>query len=304
MGAPDHVTDLTVDRAALDALPCPVCESRRAREYLVKEGRPILICGVCRHLFWSVMPTPEQATAFYASDYTSEHQAPALDSATIAYYRGHVAELCALADRRANQLILADIGCSYPVLLQQAMLAGAAKVWGVDWSREATEYGRNSGVPMCTPPEFETQCPDGSLDVLRYSHVLEHLENPLQILWRHVRKLRPGGVVYITQPNVPVLRADASGVELMDSVWPNHLHFFNPLSLRVMVERCGLTIERFFTLVGEEAALEKFGALLDQDYVEARLAGWPSLGEASRGSLNNYPLYTGENSVLHARRPS
>jgi SAM-dependent methyltransferase len=43
--------------------------------------------------------------------------------------------------------------------------------------------------------------PDGSLDFVAASHFIEHCENPIGTLRNHLRKLRPGGVLFLVVPD-------------------------------------------------------------------------------------------------------
>lgn len=43
--------------------------------------------------------------------------------------------------------------------------------------------------------------PDGSLDFVVANHMLEHCENPIGTVRRHLAKLRPGGVLYYAVPD-------------------------------------------------------------------------------------------------------
>jgi len=175
--------------------------------------------------------------------------------------------------------------------------------FGVDWSQEARADGVSRQVAVLTPDEFEASIPDGFLDVLRYSHTLEHMIDPVGMLRRHVAKVRPGGLVYITQPNFPVLAYGPSPVEPHDSTWPAHLHFFNPLSFLRMAEAVGLTLERYFSVTDPEKGEARYAGLIDRPYAERMLATLRERGEEVRGPLNNYPVYAGFDGAAHLCKP-
>lgn len=133
-----------------------------------------------------------------------------------------------------------------------------------------------------------------------YPVTLEHSTDPVSVLSKIFPKLCPGGLLYITQPNFPVFRFGASAHDLKDTVYPEHLHFFPPLSLMRMVCRLELQVHRFFTHQNEEAVFAQFRDMLDAEYAEARLEQYQTKGDSFYPALANYPYYAGENSVLYA----
>jgi SAM-dependent methyltransferase len=267
------------------------------------DGRDLMICEACRHVFWRDMPSDDVLRAFYAGSYTAEHDQITQQEQNRAYYRSHVDELSAIIGRRVADLTFVDVGCSYPVFLAQAVRAGVRGALGVDWSPEAREYGQRHGVDVIRPDEFDARMPDGSVDLLRYSHTLEHLIDPVSVLASHLPKLAPGGVVYVTQPCIPVLRFAASPAPPHDAVWPTHLHFFSPLSMLALMRQFGLEVERFFTVADEDLAQARYGAALAVDDARTSLVELDNKGDPSRGALNNFPFFTGRNLAIYARRP-
>ena len=186
-------------------IACPICLCAETTTFHEKEGRELLICRDCRHIFWARMPDLAEIAAYYGSVYAGEYGQAEVQAAHREYYRGHAEELAALCGMPIGRMALSDVGCSYPVFVHEALNAGAAVALGVDWSEDARADGVRRRVAVLTPDEFETTIPDGFLDVLRYSHTLEHMIDPVAMLRRHAVKVRPGGLIYVTQPNFPVL---------------------------------------------------------------------------------------------------
>ncbi len=56
-------------------------------------------------------------------------------------------------------------------------------------------------VDVMDDGEVLSRFDDGSLDFIIGNHLLEHCENPLGTMRNHVRKLRPGGVLYYAVPD-------------------------------------------------------------------------------------------------------
>lgn len=277
-------------------MSCPICTTAGESTPLTEvSGRALLICGACRHIYWEIMPTAQQI----ADHYTRVYAGPTCCEHNLEHYAGHAKELAQLASRSVEDVCIADVGCSVPVFLKVARDAGVKQCIGVDFSEDAQKAGAEWGIEVLQPDAFLRTIRDRSLDVLRYSHTLEHLIDPVRTLSDHVKKLRPGGVLYITQPNFPVLRPERGEINLEDANWPEHLHFFSPLSVAKMVERSGCRVERLFSDGNETARAVKFYPFADVAYVASKRR---DKGEAIFGALNNWPNYYGANVALYAVR--
>lgn len=275
---------------------CPICCSENTVDFSSSCGRDLIICSDCRHVTWKELPTEQELVDYYTQAYTNEHEQKEIQISNTDYYLGHFQELANFAEKPIADLVIADVGCSYPIFLEQGLKSGCRGAIGVDWSSEAHEYGEKIGLRMFTPAQFLESVPDESLDVLRYSHTLEHMIDPLSALMSQIAKLRNGGLLYITQPNIPIYRAEKLDVQVIDSVFPRHLHFFTPLSLKILQESVGVKPFKFFTVGNEIEAESRDRFNVDYSYGVRKLFDLAELCEPCRGALNCYPAFSGENS--------
>ena len=83
-----------------------------------------------------------------------------------------------------------------------------------------------------------------SFDAITLWDVLEHMADPIAVLKKAARLLRPGGILALNVPNIESLIA-----KLMGSRWPllltEHLYYFSPSSLRLLLERSGFSVAGF-----------------------------------------------------------
>ena len=187
------------------------------------------------------------------------------------------------------------------------MLVHEAKDWGlgrpiaVELDHLAVAYAREKNLEILTPAQYVDQIPEDSVDIIRFSHVLEHLIDPKSTVEMAARKLRAGGILYITQPGFPVFRPRQADHRVKDSVFPTHLHFFSPISLLKLVRGFGLRVEKLFTVTNCEEVYGELEHLLDLKYARKQLRDLADKGEPG-GKRANYPFYTGENSALYLRK--
>jgi len=124
-----------------------------------------------------------------------------------------------------------DVGCGTGKDLLRLQEAGW-KVTGVEISPYAASLARARLRCEVVPGHFDEASLEGqSFDVVRVSHVLEHLPSPRKSLGKMHRLLRPGGLLWIEVPN-------AAGLErrLFRRHWfqwdlPRHLYHFTPTTL-------------------------------------------------------------------------
>lgn len=98
--------------------------------------------------------------------------------------------------------VVLDAGCGTGELPFLIAKKGAAKVIGVDYSREAIEAAKK----MYALPNCEFRCEDikkikGTFDVITSLGTLEHVDDPLGVLMQLKKMLNPGGSLIITCPN-------------------------------------------------------------------------------------------------------
>src|SRR5258708_9127523 len=223
---------------------CPICATSSVH-FTSKDERRLQLCPRCRHVFWEEMPTQGELTDFYADDYARLHGQLESQESHRRYYRQHVDVIARACGRLGRTIALLDFGSSYPVLVQEAIRAGMRAV-AVDDSADVHRWSQETRIPCLRPSQID-EVPDESLDALRLSHVLEHLVDPKSTLAALLKKVKVGGLVYISQPNFPVVRPQTCEVRLKDSVWPTHLHFFSAASLTRLTDQMGLSAFRFDT---------------------------------------------------------
>jgi SAM-dependent methyltransferase len=277
---------------------CPICASVEVRTFFHKSGQTLLICRNCRHVWWERLPPESELAAYYREQYTRTHTQKTIQSEGRNYYQRHLSELLGITGRRPGESRILDYGCSVPVLLQEADKLSFEEAIGVDYARESKEFGRRWRVRVLFPAEID-EVPNASLDIVRFSHIIEHCVSPLGLLRDLLPKLKVGGLVYITQPNFPVFQFQESARDLSNTVYPEHLHFFSPISLLEMTRRLNVSVFRFFSHQNEAAVISAYEDMIDLDYARERLADYADRGDRAFPPMSNYPYYAGENSAFY-----
>ena len=134
-----------------------------------------------------------------------------------------------------------DIGCNNGLYLSILKSIGW-KVLGVELNPALAQAQEALGIEVKQGTLEDAQFEEGSFDVVRLSHVLEHLYEPLKTLKEIAKILKPNGQIRITVPN-----QRSFAFFLFKDLWygaPGHLYCFKPFTLSKLCEKAGLTLER------------------------------------------------------------
>lgn len=93
----------------------------------------------------------------------------------------------------------------------------------------------------------EESLPAGSIDLVLFWHVLEHLDAPAKSLRRLLPSIRPGGKVVVAVPNGDSLQARIGGDRWFHQDVPRHRVHFTRRGLVRLLERCGFRVLRIQT---------------------------------------------------------
>lgn len=251
----------------------------------------VVRCATCRLV--RTDPQPEDLSPWYPPDYRShagERSAHARASTAALRYAADPGRSALLARLLTWVIPAADLGPPLPEgarVLDVGAGSGAAvaalrsvgyDAWGVEPSASAVAIAHEAGRDTVRQGTLErSDLTSQTWDVVRFSHVLEHVPSPLATLRTVARILPPGGRVVVVVPNFA-----GAGSRVFRSSWdaievPRHLHHFTPRTLRRMFAAAGLEVYSLRT-----AAL--FGSL------PASIDAWTCGGLRQRGWSARLPV--------------
>lgn len=191
--------------------------------------RPCKTCGLVQ-----VVPMPKSAEIekLYHEDF--DHFAPYMEQIEVhrKYFQQKLKEI-------PGKKIL-DIGCALGVFLEEAVKQGRY-AYGVDISKDAVNYCRKKGLNV------SQTWPKNQFDVVTGFEVIEHERDPLGMMKRVHSLLKKGGIAVLTTPNHNSFWRKIMGKWWVGYKHPEHLNFFSPKSLRVLMEKAGfkkITIQK------------------------------------------------------------
>jgi 2-polyprenyl-3-methyl-5-hydroxy-6-metoxy-1,4-benzoquinol methylase len=249
---------ISAELTPTEKVVCPLCQLAPQPFAVDYQGFQLVHCENCGLQFVSPRLSFEQlANKVYTETYfetpgdaTAENEA---DNYQIARQLSNYERLLG---RRGRVL---DIGCGNGAFLQYAQKQGW-EIFGTDI--RLSNAARELSCPLWEGRLEEINFGNERFDVVRFNHVLEHTQNPLEELRLSRDLLRPNGIIHISVPNIaglsPRLKSLQSRLRLKRHRWRHyaamhHLFFWSPKTLRAFTEGAGLKLLLWETPVPRKA---------------------------------------------------
>lgn len=263
-----------VSDIAKEAVPrCPACESsERHHLYDVVEHEydttttdvfPLMACDACGAQYLSPRPAVSALDVIYPPNYflhvLESRAGDDVDVARRSAFAFFQDKLFKLRIRPIErQLSLGpdrtwlDIGCGTGAVLQSMFQAYGMRGTGLDFSEQAVRVCRKRGFEAYQSRFEDFEPASGEqYDLLHSSHVIEHVESPLDYMKKSFALLKPGGLKVFITPNTAAwearrLREHWGGLHV-----PRHWTMLDPRSARSLGERVGFEyVETSFSTNG------------------------------------------------------
>jgi SAM-dependent methyltransferase len=154
---------------------------------------------------------------------------------------------------------LLDIGCGYGFFLQEMKCRGW-RVEGIEISEVGRQYARDRwDIHVYSQTLENLSLPGNFFDVVTLFYVIEHVNDPLDLLKEVKRILKPGGLILLRWPHsTPIVRILGPLSKKLDLYHtPYHLYDFSPRTMEKMLTFCGFK-EIETMIVGYTRPLKRF----------------------------------------------
>lgn len=133
---------------------------------------------------------------------------------------------------------LLDVGFGNGVFLRQARQIGW-NVAGVDPDLTVVENARKEGLDVRQGDDDAFADHAGRFDAITFSHVIEHVHDPVKTLQEAFRLLKPGGFLYLDTPDIDAVSHKEFGEHWRGLEVPRHLTIFSWPSLQKLLMKTG-----------------------------------------------------------------
>lgn len=189
-----------------------------------------------------------------------------------------------------NPKTFLEIGCGAGSFGELVKQHHDCEYWGMELDPGAAAYAeqRLDKVFVGTAEEVFAQAPDAYFDCFVANDVLEHLVDPYSLLRQVKKKLKPGGVVTASIPNIRHFETLWNLVVKKDFTYQDagildrtHLRFFTESTTRALFEENGYRIDKMHGINRSDSKFERLcnmlslGALSDTLYLQFAVRAVP-----------------------------
>lgn len=225
--------------------PCQVCGKTDHDPFIETKGMSLFRCRNCGVVFMDPMPDAGAVEDLYSDAY---------EGATKGYFakvesklrrsRGRVRQL----RRYVKSGRFLDVGTNGGFMAKAASDAGF-DTWGIEPDPVSVAYARENYPEIHVFQGFIeefVETPEGQkpFDAVYCSEVLEHVPDVNSFIGAIAKATKPGGVLYLTTPDVAHRRVPDNVLEWDSFFPPSHCIYFTPDSLTQLLSRHGFSIFR------------------------------------------------------------
>lgn len=235
------------------SVPCPACGFDNFRLEFIKNGLKYVTCKGCETMFVNPRPTPEILEDCYSKSsvykYWNKYVYPATDKARReGIYRPRVERIIEICKKYGiNNCTLMEIGAGFGSFCEEANTTGFFnRVLAVEPTPDGAESCRKKNVDVIEKPIEKVSINNENIDVIVSFEVIEHLFSPKDFLINCSNLIKNGGLIITTCPNIKGFDNIILG-KLSSTIDHEHLNYFHPESLALLVSSCGFRLVEIST---------------------------------------------------------
>lgn len=207
---------------------CPVCKNK-SRDKLPKFSDDYLVrCKKCQLVFSERKPTQAELDAVY-NQYSYVNSTST--SATIAKKEKIVDVIMKVGVVRS----VLDVGCGNGEWLDAFRRRGCV-TYGTEYNEHQRQVALAKGHEMLNGGLFPLIEEGQQFDLIVFTEVIEHIQNPIDVLFNFNKLLAEGGIVFITTPNFSAIERYVLGNSWGMICYPEHLTYFTPGTLHFTLQ--------------------------------------------------------------------
>ena len=201
---------------------------------------------------------------------------------------------------RPEKGTLLDVGAATGFFMEMAR-NDSWKVSGVELSEYAVRVGKKKGLDIRVGDIHSAQFPKNSFDAITMFDVVEHMTYPERDIQEAAKLLKPHGILVINTPDAQSLFARILGKRWHLIVPPEHIHYFSPHNLSILLKRNGFEILEV-KKIGKKFTLQY---VLKTMYKWTNVALWNTLSNEVENSFLKHvslPINLRDNFFLIAKK--
>lgn len=240
------------DKRKFQFAPCVCCGSENSEFQFQKLGFRYILCNDCKTLYVNPRPSYEdllnfnikaKSTSFWISDFFL----PMAESRRERIFRPR-AEFVAQRLNGSALQVVGDIGAGFGLFLEEVKkILPQITAVAIEPSVEMAGICQQKGFQVIHKTIEDIDGMGEKFDCLCAFELLEHLHRPEVVFNKAYEMLKPGGMFLLTALNCEGFDIQLLWGHSKNIYPPQHINFFNPSSLRKILEDKGFSIEEFTT---------------------------------------------------------
>lgn len=238
-----------LDHDCFVEVTCPACGRDSNSFEFEKDGFKFNRCNYCNTLYVSPRPNENKLLEYYGHSKSIEYFTKEILEKTKEIRKQMIFKPRAqkiidlLANIQLKRNVLVDVGGGNGLFLESLDSAGAGfeKYINVEPSNEGANLTLERGFDVFNGfiEDFNS---DIKIDLITAFELIEHLFDPMAFLNKISSLLNAGGVFILTTPNIEGFDLLLLGSKSDNIGAPNHLNYFNPQSIKILLEKCNFEI--------------------------------------------------------------
>ncbi len=216
---------------------CYLCNYNKSKTLYIKNNFTIVRCNNCEFIYVLEKLDKNIIEKYYNNfDYKSIIEA----EKTI---RKDTRRSCDVLDRLINNRgRLFDVGCGRGFFLEEAKSRGWT-VFGIDRSASMVSYARKKLHLNVIQGDIRSYKNKDRFDLVTLHQVIEHFEDPVDLLKNCYKLLNRGGYIYIATPNINSASSRIQKERFDYLIPPEHLSFFSEKTLKIALKSVGFDMK-------------------------------------------------------------
>jgi 2-polyprenyl-3-methyl-5-hydroxy-6-metoxy-1,4-benzoquinol methylase len=214
---------------------CLICGSPDVKPLAGYEKDYLVRCASCSFVFSGVKPTKKELDKTYAA-YNYENSSDT--ELTTEKKKVLIDQLMSL--REVKNVL--DVACGSGEYLRQFKARGC-NVFGTEYDSRQEEIARMKGITMLSGGIIPIK-PDNieGFDLVIFTEIIEHVNNPREIVDNIRAIMSEGGILYITTPNFSSIDRLILGNKWSMICYPEHISYYSTKTIDALLT--GLGFER------------------------------------------------------------
>ena len=226
---------------------CPACGTKGVY-FFTKNQITYEQCLFCKTVFVNPRPSLELLHEFYAQSnvyaFWNKYIFPATDESRrrniFAPRVDRMLDICIKS--KTNLGTLLEVGAGFGTFGEEVRSRAAFdRILLLEMTPGLAQSCRDRGFEVHETPVEQLNFPEASIDVIASFETLEHLFSPEDFIRACKRLIKPGGLLFLSVPNFygfDILSLSTHS----NSIDHEHLNYFNPTSLPLLLKRCELDV--------------------------------------------------------------